>query len=352
MKKLFGLVLAAVFLTSCAFTTVSAQEILKMSSLAPGTSAYLVNSTFVNIVNEASDNYEVQLNATGAGTMHTLQLSMGEIDFSMGAPTVFDLLSNGRAMYAEVPNAGELAKNLRGMVGYPLGPYHVVVNADSDIYEWEDFAGKRVFFGPPGGAATRTVLGIVKNVTGLTEDDFDLVNLGWGAAQQAMQDGQLDVYVVPTLAPSPGISQIALTKEIRILGLTEEQMAASGQQPGVDSGNRRWGVVPAGTYGDNQKNDDDAVMVESFVSIESRVGMPQEAIYELTKAWWAGVETQRENAPWLAQITLEGAFDGMIAPLHAGAVQYYQEVGMEIPERLIPEECLAGDDGMLTCLSN
>ena len=348
MKKLFGIILV-VALVAC---TASAQDILKMSSLAPGTSAYLVNSTFVNIINEASDDVEIQLNATGAGTMHTLQLSMGEIDFSMGAPTIFDLLSNGRAMYAEVPNAADLAKNLRGIAAYPLGPYHVVVNADSDINEWEDFAGKRVFFGPPGGAATRTILSIVKGVTGLTEDDFDLVNLGWGAAQQAMQDGQLDVYVVPTLAPSPGITQLALTKELRFLGLTEEQKAASGQQPGVDSGNRRWGVIPAGTYGDNQTNEDDVVMVESFVSIESRVGLEQETVYELTKAWWAGVESQRENSPWLAQITLEGAFEGMAAPLHAGAVQYYQEIGMEIPEKLIPEECLAGDDGMLTCLSN
>lgn len=347
MKKLFGLILAVLLVASVS----SAQEILKMSSLAPGTSAYLVNSTFVNIVNEAMDDVEIQLNATGAGTMHTLQSASGEIDFSMGAPTVYGFLSKGIAMYSEVPNAPELAKNLRGVFSYPLGVYHIVVNADSDIYEWEDFAGKRVFFGPPGGAATRTILGMVKNVTGLTEEDYDLVNLGWGAAQQAMQDGQLDVYVVPTLPPSPGISQIALTKEIRILTISDEQKLISGEQASVDSGIRRWGVIPAGIYGDNQDNDADVEMLEPLVNIETNVALDKETIYNITKAWWAGVESQRDNSPWLAQITLDDAVIGMAKPLHAGAIQYYQEIGLTIPERLIPEECLAGDDGIITCLS-
>jgi len=352
MKKLFGLTLAMLLVAGCAFTTTSAQEILKMSSLAPGTSAYLVNSTFVNIVNEALDDVEIQLNATGAGTMHTYQTANGEIDFSMGAAIVYGLLQNGQAMYAEIPNAPEVAKDLRGVFGYPLGPYHIVVNANSDIREWEDFEGKRVFFGPPGGAATRTILAMVKNITGLTQDDFELSNLGWGAAQQAMQDGQLDVYVVPTLAPSPGISQLILTKELRMIGITDEQKAASGQQGSVDRGIRRWGVIPQGTYGDNQDNDSDVEMLESLVNVETNVALDQETVYNITKAWWAGVEAQRDNSPWLSQIVLEDAYAGMEKPLHAGAVQFYQEMGMTIPERLIPEECLAGDDGILTCLSN
>jgi hypothetical protein len=35
---------------------------------------------------------------------------------------------------------------------------------------------------------------------------------------------------------------------------------------------------------------------------------------------------------------LEIAVDGLGAPLHAGALRYYREVGLEIPERLIIEE--------------
>ena len=331
----------------------SAQEILKMSSLAPGTSAYLVNSTFVNIVNEALDDVEIQLNATGAGTMHTLQTAMHEIDLSMGAPTVYGFLSRGERMYAEVPDAPELAKNLRGLAAYPIGPYHFVVNADSGITSLADLEGKRVYFGPPGGAATVTVTTIFEGITGLSaENDVELVNLGWAAAQQAFQDGQLDFYSVPTLAPSPGISQIALTKDIMILGIADDEREASGQQGLVDRGMRRWQVIPAGTYGDNQTNSEDVYSIESLVSIETHNELPTDLAYRLTKAWWEGVEAQRDTSPWLEQIVLEDAFIGMATPLHAGAIQYYQEVGMEIPEQLLPPECAYGNDGMVACAAD
>jgi hypothetical protein len=35
---------------------------------------------------------------------------------------------------------------------------------------------------------------------------------------------------------------------------------------------------------------------------------------------------------------LEAAVRGLGAPLHVGALRYFREVGLEIPERLIPEE--------------
>jgi hypothetical protein len=35
---------------------------------------------------------------------------------------------------------------------------------------------------------------------------------------------------------------------------------------------------------------------------------------------------------------IEIAIDGLGAPLHPGAIRYYREIGLEIPERLILEE--------------
>jgi hypothetical protein len=35
---------------------------------------------------------------------------------------------------------------------------------------------------------------------------------------------------------------------------------------------------------------------------------------------------------------IEIAIDGLGAPLHSGAIRYYREIGLEIPERLILEE--------------
>ena len=46
-----------------------AKELLRMSTLGPGTSPNLVMTTFANIVNGALPDYEIQLNATGAAAI-------------------------------------------------------------------------------------------------------------------------------------------------------------------------------------------------------------------------------------------------------------------------------------------
>ena len=54
-----------------------AKDILRMSTLGPGTSPNLVMTTFASIVNGALPDYEIQLNATGAATRHVLEVAMG-----------------------------------------------------------------------------------------------------------------------------------------------------------------------------------------------------------------------------------------------------------------------------------
>ncbi len=62
---------------------------------------------------------------------------------------------------------------------------------------------------------------------------------------------------------------------------------------------------------------------------------PTETVYLLTK-------TIYENLPFLNTVhkatkamSLEKAIDGLPMPLHPGAVKYYREKGIKIPDRLI-----------------
>jgi TRAP-type uncharacterized transport system substrate-binding protein len=41
-------------------------------------------------------------------------------------------------------------------------------------------------------------------------------------------------------------------------------------------------------------------------------------------------------APWLREISLEGALTDLNLPLHPGALRYYEEIGLEIPDALRP----------------
>lgn len=315
-----------------------AKEFYKLSTLGPGSSPFLVMSTFADIINKSDPDIEIQVNATGAATRHALEAGRGEIDFFMSAPSVHGLMQRGVAMYANVKDAPELSKKLRTIFNFPLGAYHIVVYADSGIESLADLRGKKVFLGPPGGGALRIAQQLVEFSTGLKPgEDFVSVKLGWSAAAQGFQDKRFDVYINPTLAPSPVIAQIALSNKIRFLGLSPEQLASDKLKPLLTRPGGKTAVIAAGTYGGNQVNETDVTTIASIVGLSTSADQPEDFIYRITKTFWEEVAKLRASAPWLARVNLAGAFDELNIPLHPGAIRYYREIGIEVPESAIPQ---------------
>ncbi len=320
-------------------TTAAAAEFYRLATLGPGSSPYLVMSTFAQLVHEELPEVEIQVNATGAATQHAIQAATGDLDFFMWSASVHDFMGQGTAMYAKIPQAPELSKKLRAVFAFPLGLYHITTYADSGIESLDDIKGKKVFLGPPGGGATTIMQKVVEGATGYkTNEDFDYVQLGWDAAAQAFQDGRIDVYINSTNAPSPIIQQMALSRKIRFLGLTEEQMnkpevAAILGRPGGTLG-----VIEPGTYGENQVNTEAVRTLGSTVGIGTATHVPADDIYAVTKAFWTAWEKASATTPWLRKVSLEGAFTDLNLPLHPGAARYYQEIGLEIPDALLPDE--------------
>ena len=107
MKIIAKTIIAAA--AACALSQSAAgQERLKMATIAPGSSAYLVMTTMASIVNRAQDELEISVDATGAATKHIVELAQGKLDLVMTSPTVFFLMSTGGAMYTNLEAAPEL----------------------------------------------------------------------------------------------------------------------------------------------------------------------------------------------------------------------------------------------------
>ena len=316
-------------------TAAGGAEFYRLATLGPGSSPYLVMSTFAQMVNEELPETEIQVNATGAATQHAIDAAKGELDFFMWSASVHDFMGKGAAMYAQIPEAPELSKELRAIFSFPLGLYHIVTYADSGIESLDDIKGKKVFLGPPGGGATTIMQNVVEGATGYkTNEDFEYVQLGWEAAAQAFQDGRLDVYINSTNAPSPVIEQLALSREIRLLGLTPEQMAMEKVAAILGRPGGTLGAIEPGTYGDNQVNTEPVQTLGSTVGIGVGAHVPEEAVYEITKAFWTAWDREAQSTPWLRNVSIETAFTDLNLPLHPGAVRYYEEIGLTVPDEL------------------
>ncbi|MBR9829923.1 MAG: TAXI family TRAP transporter solute-binding subunit [Oceanospirillales bacterium] len=333
LKTLSTSLCAAVLLSASA-AQVQAAETFRMSTLGPGSSPYMVMTHFANTVNKALPEYSIIVNATGVAPKHALDTSKGRGEFFMMSPSIHSYMKTGGGMFGKIKQAPELAQNLRAVFMFPMGLYQGVTYADDNIHSLKDLKGKRVFAGPPGGVSRRTVETMIRAATGYEPgEDYTSVKLGHESASQAFQDHNIDVYFNATVAPSPVISQIALTNQVRFIGVDMDTFNANpALQKLLNTPGYSVKTLEPGVYGENQVNTDPVYTIGINVGIATHKDLDEETIYNMTKAYWDGIEAQKASTPWLRNLNLDGVFADMNMPMHPGAMRYFQEIGLDVPE--------------------
>ena len=160
------------------------------------------------------------------------------------------------------------------------------------------------------------------------------MNASWSSALQGFQDRQFDVFTTTGIAPFPQVEQLALTSKLRIIGLTKDEFEANTafKEFIANTEGEEIGIIPAGVYGDGVVNADDVYTLGATVGVTARADLDEDLVYRITKAYWEKLAEAKETTPWLRGITLEDAVASAGMKLHPGALRYYEEVGVEIPE--------------------
>ena len=334
MKTLFKFFIAGLFALGLTGAAFAQKQNLKMATIAPGTSAYLTMTTMATLVNQALPEVNIQVDATGAATKHMIELAEGKLDMCMTSPTVFKFMRTGTVMYKELPNAPKLSENLRLVMWFPLGQYHIVAYADSGIMKPADIKGKRVFLGPPGGGAWAAARDWVKILTGYEPDtDYSNVKASWSSAFQGFQDRQFDVFVTNGIAPFPQLEQLALTSKLRLLGLSKAEFEANkAAQDYTHIQGEELGIIPTGVYGPGVVNTDDVYTLGARVGVAARADLSDDLVYKITKTYWEEAKKAVKDNPWMKDITMDYAVSDGGLKLHPGALKFYEEVGVKIPD--------------------
>ena len=326
--KFTKLISTVVGFIAIAIASNSQADLYRVTSIAPGMSPFVVNTAIAKIVGKHVPGVDMQVRATGAATRHVVEAAQGKVDFFFNSGTINWLMVKNLGPYKNMENAPELEKNLGMIFNYEIGPYHYITRADSGIEKLEDIAGRKIFAGPPGGAAKRVCLGNIKDASGLVGGkDFEAVDFGFDAAIQAFQDDKIDVIVLSTNVPSSSVSQFALTKKIRLIDIDVTKLKIN---PLIG---RTINVIAPDAYGDNQVNTSPVRTHGALVNFSARMDLDEEVVYQVTKAIWEHVDELHEAAAWMKDtVSLDKALDFIPSRLHPGAERYYREIGMAIPE--------------------
>ncbi|MEM6712776.1 MAG: TAXI family TRAP transporter solute-binding subunit [Pseudomonadota bacterium] len=164
------------------------------------------------------------------------------------------------------------------------------------------------------------------------DDTFELVHMGYGPSADALQNGQVEGMSTPAGAPVGAVSRAfaALGEDIALLEFTDEQMAQANGALG-----NLWTryVIEAGTY-PGVDEDVNTIAQPNFLAV--RNDLPEETIYEITKTIYENLGFLQGIHPATNAMSLDVAIAGLPLPLHPGAIRYYEEQGITIPDSLRP----------------
>ncbi len=296
-----------------------------------------VHTMFVAFANQAGKaGVEIQVNAGQTLTKSMLKGAKGDIDFFSTVPSLVNLMAGQKRMYENVEGAGELSKNIRAILGFKAGAYHPVTLAGSGIETWTDIKGKTVFTGPPAGSASATSEALIKIITGyVAGEDYKAVRLSWGEGYAALADGKIDMMVRPAEIGSANIERFGLSGEFRVLSIPEDKIANDDMKALFGRPGRGMLQFDGGVYkGQLTTGEITALGFTQFVG--THAGVSDDVVYNATKAFWENLDEVHATAFFLKEVTRDSAFTSVNVPLHPGALRYYDEAGITVPDELRP----------------
>lgn len=194
-----------------------------------------------------------------------------------------------------------------------------------------DIEGTTFSVGPQASGTEQSTLTIMEGI-GLTKENITPEYLGYGDTVSAMRDGRLDGGSLPAGVPVSSIMDMyASGVKATVLDVTDEQLEA------INSVYNTWYryVIPAGTY---PRVDEEINTIAQPNFLAGSKDLDEEVVYQLTKAIFENLEQVHSIHSSAEEVSLETALEGLPAPLHIGAYKYFEEVGLDIPEELIPPE--------------
>lgn len=192
-----------------------------------------------------------------------------------------------------------------------------------------DVKGKRLSLGKKysGTIGSNTVL--LGNLGLDVTRDFDLVYDDYTLSVDALLNGEIAGFGIPAGMPANAVTRAfaSMGQKITLLSFNEEQAQKA------DGGLALWTpfLIPKEAYPGLEK-DVMSIAQPNFLAVRSDVD--EETVYQITKTIYNNLPFLRAIHKATGAMSLQKALSGLPIPLHPGALKYYRERGLEIPENL------------------
>lgn len=289
-------------------------KFLSVGTAASGGAYYPIGIAIADII---TNNFDIQATAqvTGGSIENNVLIQDKSVDMGITMTSSLFEAYTGQGSYEE--ECTDLNLLLNNM---STGIFHVVTLENSGINSMSDLKGKKVVMGPAGGGAISLAQAIWGEY-GFTLDDIDATYISYSDGVSALKDGNVDAVIVQSAPPAAAIQELTTTtKGVKLLSIEDDMVEQiTGKHPYLSTL-----TVDKDVYG----LEEDAQVLYAGTCIAINKDLPDEFVYEMTKAIFENVDQIKESHPSAKGITLETAAKGSPIDIHPGALRYYEEQGV------------------------
>lgn len=229
--------------------------------------------------------------------------------------------------YEGIEWADEPYENIRGLFPMYTSYLHYFSIPSADISNIEDIESAIVGTGASGGTPDYYNQRIFEE---LNINPGNIVHASFEDYANQMRDGQM--HVASSFSPSdhPTISEMIQTDNVEVFGVGEES-GTLAEEFNISSG-----IMEAGSYENQDEDIETLTTVSAFIANKD---LSNEFVYALLEETFDNQETLEQAHSTGSELSLdmvEGEFLNL--PLHPGAVEYYTDQGIDIPDSALPPE--------------
>jgi uncharacterized protein len=325
MSRFFGFVFATCLLAIWNSTTVPAAnpdwpKTLTLVTASPGAVYYIYGEEVTKIL---SEKLGIAVNPLPTqGPIHNIKLlENGEAQLGMTTMALALQGWNGTGDWT----GGKHFHNMRALFPMYDAPFQAIVLQQSGITSFEQLSKKRVGVGPHAGTGGTYIPEIMK-LLGIS------MEMRYGSFANVVGElfaGHYDAFTTITGAPVPAILEAEAKEPLTFIRLSPGQIETIRKaMPEFSPSN-----IPAGTYRLLDK-DYETFGVYNFVI--GQPNLPNDLVYELVKVIFENQPTLLKVHSLARETIPQNVLKDTFLPIHPGAIRYYREIGIKIPDALVP----------------
>lgn len=286
-------------------------------------SLYPMGVAMAETITQRVEGFSATGEATAASVENLRNLHNGSLGWAISQTEIASLAYYGRGDYAN-----NRFDDIRALFSTIYNYFQVFTLADSGIETVADFRGKTIGVGASGSGgemASRILL----EAYDMSYDDISPQFMPETEAVAALKDGRIDGFIATYPVKAAAMVDLTTSVEAKLLTVNDRFYELNPAYSKY--------TVPAGTY---TNIDEDVVIPRSRIIMctSTNAGFTDDDIYNMVKAIWENRDDWKDcNANVNSQVVIETALEEMDIPLHKGAIRYYEEIGMTIPDNLREE---------------